>query len=161
MALNRCGGSGEDATLAPVTPALPALLAVLFAAPAAVRSANAPVLRCEGRAAPRLHEESSQVSVTRLRTERAARENAVRSCMAALRAMPLGDRTVGDRLAGDPVLAREIEAVVRATRPADGPRFFSDGGAALVLAVPLDGRLARLLTGAEAWPARRPAAGSP
>jgi hypothetical protein len=81
--------------------------------------------------------------------------------MAALRALPLGDRTVGDRLADDPVLAREVEAVVRATRPADAPRFFSDGGVALVLAVSLDGRLARLLTGAETWPTRRPAAGSP
>ncbi len=149
-----------------MTPALSAVLVALLgaadpaqvrgsdgAAPARVASqapASGARVRCEGKAAPRLHEETANVTVTRVRTERAAREDAVRACLAAVRALPLAEGTVGDRIARDPQLAREVEKIVRAVRP-DAPRLFSDGGVALRLAVPLDGALSRLLVQRDTW----------
>jgi hypothetical protein len=137
-----------------VPPALPALLlaSVVASGPIGVASSGASsTIRCDGRAAPRLHEETANVSVTRLRTERAAREDAVRACLAAIRGLRIGGGTVGERLARDPQLSREVERVVRSTRP-DAPRLFADGGVALRLAVRLDGELSRLLAGADTWP---------
>ncbi len=148
-----------------MTPALPALLVALLGAPdpaqgrasdgaSSAGSARATVpgarVRCDGRAAPRLHEETANVSVTRVRTERAAREDAVRACLAAVRALPLAEGTVGDRLARDPQLERQVEDVVRAVRP-NALRLFSDGGVALRLSVPLDGALSRLLVQRDTW----------
>src|SRR5512132_3138990 len=123
--------------------AFAALLVTVAAAPApgAVRSgvdAAGRLVWCEGRAAPRLHEEAGNVSVTRLRTERAAREEAVRGCLAAIRGLRVGEGSVGDRLDRAPRQARDVEATVRSSRPVDAPRLLADGGVALRLSIPVD-----------------------
>jgi hypothetical protein len=104
---------------------------------------------CSGVAPPALAEESENVAVTRLRTERAALDAAVGACMAALRTITVAPRLgAGELLDGDAALVRDLEKAVRHAPVADPPRLFADGGVAFRLAVPLDGRVGELLLAA-------------
>ena len=112
------------------------------------------VVRCGGTGAPSLREAAGVVAVTRAGTERAARREALRSCMAALGSVLVEtDWTVAQALAADTRLAASIEAVVKRVRSASEPRLFSDGGVALWLEVPLDGDISELLLAARSPPA--------
>jgi hypothetical protein len=103
-------------------------------------------VRCGGTGAPGLREAAGPVSVTRVGTERAANREALRNCMAALRRLSIETgRTVAQALDGDPGLTSSLEEVVKRVRSASEPRFFTDGGVALRLEVPLDGDVSELL----------------
>jgi hypothetical protein len=117
------------------------------------------VVRCTGAGAPRLGEETGNVAVARVRTERAARRQAARACREALDAIVVqGSDTVGALVGQDAALGAAVEDVLEQARHASVPRFFSDGGAALDVEVPLDGALTELLLRAVAGPAPAPAA---
>ena len=104
------------------------------------------VVRCGGTGAPSLREETGAVQVTRVGAEAAARREAHRACLAALRAVPLETgRTVGQALDGDPRLAVSVDSVLKRARRSSEPRFFSDGGVELRLEIPLDGELSELV----------------
>lgn len=108
---------------------------------------------CSGVGAPRLREEVENVAVTRAGTERAARADARRACLEALRGVVIRrGETVGARLDRDPGAASAIERLVRSAPPRAPPRFFADGGVEVDLAVPLDGPVSRLLLAGEAAP---------
>lgn len=109
------------------------------------------VVRCGATGAPTLREASDVVSVTRVGAEGAARREALRSCMAALRGVSIATgRTVAQALDADARLASAVEAAVRRARSATEPRFFSDGGVQLRVEVPLDGEISELLLPAAA-----------
>jgi hypothetical protein len=86
---------------------------------------------------------------------RAAKLDALRSCLEALRGVTLeSGRTVGGALASDAALAAKVEGLVRGFRVVGTPRSFSDGGVELDVEVPLVGALSDALL-------PRPAAGAP
>lgn len=104
------------------------------------------VVLCGGTGPPNLREAAGLVAVTRAGTERAAKREALRDCLAALRGISIGTgRTVGQALSGDAGLTRSVEAVVKRFRSAGELRFFSDGGVELRVEVPLDGDIAEML----------------
>ncbi len=107
---------------------------------------NRRVVRCTGVGAPSLREETENIAVTRIRTERAARREAVHGCLRALRAVPFPGRgDVGAALDADRALAAKVLGAVRRFRVPGGARYHADGGVRLDAEVPLDGALSELL----------------
>ena len=138
-------------------------LALALAPPAALAGAGsvdlrARVVHCTGTGAPRLRDAAGNVMVARLGAERAAKRDARRSCLEALRAvrLPTG-ATLGSALAADDALAASVKALVKRAKVAGAPRYFSDGGVELDLEVPLDDALSALLSPA----AKAPPDGAP
>ena len=134
----------------------PILALLLAAAPAAERkevSAPPAPVRCAGTGAPSLRDAASNLSVVRVSTRRAARQEALRGCRRALEALPLAEGgRLGEAAARDEALAREIHASLRGAREVGAPRFFADGGVALELEVRPTPELARRLAPAAAPP---------
>jgi hypothetical protein len=122
--------------------------ALLAGAPAHAATPSASVdwprrtVRCTGTGAPRLREAAGDVVVARLGAERAARSAAVRSCLAALAAVPVGGATLGEALARDPELARRARRALGRYRLAGAPHFYADGGVRLAVEARLDEALA-------------------
>lgn len=119
------------------------------------------VVRCGGAGAPDLREAAGLVAVARDGAVRAARREALRGCLAALRAIPIeAGTTAAQVLDRDARVASAVEGVARRFRSAGERRFFSDGGAELRVEIPLDGELSELLLPAAASPGDAPADGA-
>jgi hypothetical protein len=121
------------------------------------------VVRCTGTGAPNLRDAQSNVAVARIGAERAARLDALRNCLEAVRGVRVsGEQTVGGALSADPGLRAQVEGVVKGFQLVGKPRYFSDGGVEMDVEVPLDGVAAAVLP-APAAPAAAPAgsAGGP
>lgn len=98
------------------------------------------VVRCSGSGAPNLRDAQSNVAVARIGAERAAKLDAIRNCLEALRGVRIsGGATVGGAMAGDPALRSRVEGVVKGFKVVDRPRYFSDGGVEMDVEVPLEG----------------------
>ena len=104
------------------------------------------VVSCGGIGPPSLREGSGVVSVTRAGTERAARRDALRNCMALLRGVLIENgMTVAQALARDDALTSSLEDALKRFRSSGELRLFSDGGVELLMEVPLDGDVSALL----------------
>lgn len=98
------------------------------------------VVRCTGAGAPNLRDAQKEIAVARLGAERAAKLDALRNCLEAVKGVHIsGADTVGGAIAGDAGLRSRVEGVVRGFKVVDKPRYFSDGGVEMDVEVPLDG----------------------
>jgi hypothetical protein len=87
------------------------------------------------------------VAVARLGAERAAKADAVRNLLEALRGLQVtGASTPATLLEKIPDLKGRLEAVARGFKALD-TRYYADGGVDLVVELPLDGPLAEALMG--------------
>lgn len=118
------------------------------------------VVRCTGTGAPNLKDAQGNVAVARIGAERAARLDALRNCMEALKGVRVSSSgTVGEAVAGDAGVKAKVEGLVRGFKVVDKPRYFSDGGVEMDVEVPLDGVSEALLP--EGAPAAPEGAASP
>jgi hypothetical protein len=112
------------------------------------------VVRCTGLAAANLRDANGNAAVARIGAERAARLDALRNCLEALKGAQLdAGRTVGGALGSDKALAAKVEGLVRGFRVVGKPRYYSDGGVEIDVEVPLQGGITDALLprpGAEA-----------
>jgi hypothetical protein len=116
------------------------------------------VVRCTGTGAPNLRDAQSNVAVARIGAERAARLDALRNCLEAVRGVRVsGEQTVGGALSADPGLRAQVEGVVKGFQLVGKPRYFSDGGVEMDVEVPLDG-VAAAVVPQPAAPAAAPGA---
>lgn len=131
--------------------ALAVALALPVAAGAAEGAAAAvdwqqSVVRCTGLAASNLRDANGNAAVARIAAERAARVDALRNCLEALKGAQLdADRTVGGALGQDRTLAAKVEGLVRGFRVVGKPRYYSDGGVEVDVEVPLLGAISDAL----------------
>jgi len=120
------------------------------------------VVRCTGTGAPNLKDAQNNVAVARIGAERAARLDALRNCLEAVRGVRVsGEQTVGGALAADPGLRSQVEGVVKGFQVVGKPRYFSDGGVEMDVEVPLDGVAAAVLPAASAGAAAGGGAAGP
>jgi hypothetical protein len=117
------------------------------------------VVRCTGSGAANLKDADGNPAVARIGAERAAKLDALRSCLATLRGVQLeSGKTVGSALESDSALAGRVQGLVRGFRTVGKPRYFSDGGVELDVEVPLEGALSDALL---PKPAAAPAPAAP
>jgi hypothetical protein len=124
---------------------------------------GARVVRCTGSGAANLRDAGGNPAVARIGAEKAAKLDALRNCLEALRGVQLDSgRTVGSALDSDTALAGRVQGLVRGFKPVGKPRYYDDGGVELDVEVPLDGKLsdALLRDAAEARPALSAAGGA-
>lgn len=140
------------------------LSAALAAPPAARAEAGSvdwqrKVVKCTGSGAANLRDAAGNPAVARIGAERAARLDALRSCMETLKGVQLeSGRTVGGALQSDAALTGKVEGLVRGFRVVGKPRYYSDGGVEMDVEVPLEGALSdALLPRPDAKPAEAPA----
>jgi hypothetical protein len=111
------------------------------------------VVRCSGAGAPNLRDAQNNVAVARIGAERAAKLDAIRNCLEAVKGVRIsGGETVGGAIAGDPGLRSKVEGVVKGFKVVDKPRYFSDGGVEMDVEVPLDGVAEAVLPPAQGAP---------
>lgn len=129
-----------------------AALAVALALPGAARAETGSVdwqrrvVRCTGTGAPNLQASGGNVASARIGAERAAKLDALRNCMEAVKGVRVSaGQTAGAAMAGDPRIESELQAVVKGFRVVGAPRYFSDGGVEMDVEVPLDGKLSDAL----------------
>ncbi len=129
-----------------------AAVALVLALPGPVRAEAGSVdwqrrvVKCTGTGAPNLQGAGGNVASARIGAERAAKLDALRNCMEALKGVNVSaGQTAGAAMAGNPRLESELQAVVKGFRVVGAPRYFSDGGVELDVEVPLDGRLSDAL----------------
>jgi hypothetical protein len=104
------------------------------------------VVKCTGTGAPNLQAAGGNVAVARIGAERAAKLDALRSCMEALKGVTVkSGETVGGALSGTPGLQASVEGVVKGFRVVGSPRYFSDGGVEMDVEVPIEGKLSDLV----------------
>jgi len=104
------------------------------------------VVKCTGTGAPNLRAAGGNVAVARIGAERAAKLDALRNCMEALKGVTVrSGETVGGALSGTPGLQASVEGVVRGFRVVGSPRYFSDGGVEMDVEVPIEGKLSDLV----------------
>lgn len=141
--------------------ALSAALAAPIAARAEAGSVDwqRKVVKCTGSGAANLRDAGGNPAVARIGAEKAAKLDALRSCMETLRGVQLeSGRTVGGALQSDAALTGKVEGLVRGFRVVGKPRYFSDGGVEMDVEVPLEGPLSdALLPRPDANPAVGPA----
>jgi len=126
--------------LVPVAALSLALAPLLAAAEPGTVDWQRKVVRCSGAGAPNLRDAQGNVAVARIGAERAAKLDAIRNCMEAVKGVRIqGSETVGGAIAGDPALRARVEGVVKGFKVVDKPRYFSDGGVEMDVEVPLDG----------------------
>jgi hypothetical protein len=144
-----------------------ALLAAAGAALATSPAAAAPgavdwqrrVVRCSGSGAPELEASRDNVAVARIGAEKAARLDALRSCLEAVKGIRLASgATVAGAVAGDAALLGRVEGEVRGFQVVGAPRYYSDGGVELDVEVSIDAILAALSAPAPAAAAQGAAA---
>jgi hypothetical protein len=129
-----------------------AFLCVALAVPAAALAESGSidwqrkVVKCTGTGAPNLRDSAENVAVARIGAERAAKLDALRNCMEALKGVAIkSGETVGGALSGDSGLNSKVEGVVRGFKVIGAPRYYSDGGVEMDVEVPLEGALAEVL----------------
>ena len=120
------------------------------------------VVKCTGTGAPNLRAAGGNVAVARIGAEKAAKLDALRNCMEAVKGVTVKNgETVGGAVAKSPALQASLEGVVKGFRQVGPPRYFSDGGVEIDVEVPLDGKLSEVLMpkgdGSAAAPAGQPA----
>ncbi|HET8542610.1 MAG TPA: hypothetical protein VFL83_22235 [Anaeromyxobacter sp.] len=104
------------------------------------------VVTCTGSGAANLRDAAGNPAVARIGAEKAARLDALRSCMETLKGVQLqSGQTVGGALASDAALSGKVEGLVRGFKVVGKPRYFSDGGVELDVEVPLEGGLSDAL----------------
>jgi hypothetical protein len=104
------------------------------------------VVKCTGSGAANLKSADGNPAVARIGAEKAAKLDAVRSCMETLKGVSIqSGQKVGDALAGDGALRGQVEGLVRGFRVVGKPRYFSDGGVEMDVEVPLEGALSDAL----------------
>lgn len=104
------------------------------------------VVKCTGTGAPNLRAAAGNVAVARIGAERAAKLDALRNCMEALKGVTVkSGETVGGALSGTPGLQASVEGVVKGFRVVGSPRYFSDGGVEMDVEVPIEGKLSDLI----------------
>lgn len=104
------------------------------------------VVRCTGSGAANLEDAGGNPAVARIGAEKAAKLDALRSCLAVLRGVQVeAGTTVGDALDSDAALSGKVQGLVRGFRAVGKPRYFSDGGVEVDVEVPLDGALSDAL----------------
>jgi hypothetical protein len=111
-------------------------------------------VKCTGSGAPGLRDAGHGAAAAGTGAERAARLDAVRNCLEALRGVTVrAGLTVGDALAADSGLRGRVEGVLRGFKVVGAPRHLPRGGVELDLGGPLDGALAEaLLSASDAAP---------
>jgi hypothetical protein len=126
-------------------------LAVCAALPAAARAESAvdwqrKVVKCTGSGAANLRDAGGNPAVARIGAEKAAKLDALRNCLEALKGVQLDSgQTVGNALASDQALSGKVQGLVRGFKVVGAPRYFSDGGVELDVEVPLDGAMSDTL----------------
>src|SRR5512139_4309942 len=87
------------------------------------------VVTCTGSGAANLRDAAGNPAVARVGAEKAAKLDALRSCLETLRGVQLqSGQTVGGALASDAALSGRVEGLVRGFKVVGKPRYFSDGG---------------------------------
>ncbi len=119
------------------------------------------VVKCTGTGAPNLRAAGGNVAVARIGAEKAAKLDALRNCMEAVKGVAVKNgETVGGAVAKSPALQASLEGVVKGFRQVGPPRYFSDGGVEIDVEVPLDGKLSEAVMpkgdGSAAAPAGQP-----
>jgi hypothetical protein len=151
-------------------PRLALALALAVALAAAAAGAPAPaaaapgavdwerkVVTCTGSGAANLRDAGGNVAAARIGAERAARLDALRSCLETLQGVQLeAGRTVGGALRSDSALGGRVEGLVRGFRTVGKPRYYDDGGVEIDVEVPLEGALSDALLPRGATPAATP-----
>lgn len=126
------------------------LLAALLAAPTAAHAQekgeidwNRRVIRARGQGAPDLS--AASISVARLGAERAARADAMRNLLETLKGATVENGSqVGTLLQNDKALSVKVQGALRGFRVPAGqpgkanPRYYSDGGVAIEVELPID-----------------------
>jgi hypothetical protein len=111
------------------------------------------VVKCTGSGAANLKDAGGNAAVARIGAEKAARLDALRSCLEAMKGVSIsGGQTVGGAVGADPSLKGTVEGAVRGFRPV-ATRYFSDGGVEIDVEVPLDAVGEAVLPKASAAPA--------
>ena len=138
--------------------------ALACAVPVAVRAESGvdwqrKVVKCTGSGAANLRDAGANPAVARIGAEKAAKLDALRNCMEALKGVQLqSGQTVGGALQSDAALSGRVDGLVRGFKVVGAPRYFSDGGVEVDVEVPLEGALSdTLLPKPEAKPEPKPA----
>jgi hypothetical protein len=104
------------------------------------------VVKCTGSGAANLRDAGGNPAVARIGAEKAAKLDALRNCMEALKGVQLeSGKTVGGALASDQTLTGQVQGLVRGFKVVGAPRYFSDGGVEMDVQVPLDGAMSDVL----------------
>ena len=138
--------------------------ALACAVPVAVRAESGvdwqrKVVKCAGNGAANLRDAAGNPAVARIGAEKAAKLDALRNCMEAVKGVQLqSGQTVGGALQSDAALSGRVDGLVRGFKVVGAPRYFSDGGVEVDVEVPLEGALSdTLLPKPEAKPEPKPA----
>lgn len=111
------------------------------------------VVRCTGAGAANLKDAAGNPAVARIGAEKAAKLDALRSCLEAMKGVAVtGGQTVGGAMSADPGVRGAVEGTVRGFREV-ARRYYSDGGVELDVEVPLDAVGEAVLPRAAAAPA--------
>ncbi len=104
------------------------------------------VVKCTGSGAANLRDAGGNPAVARVGAEKAAKLDALRNCLEALKGVQLqSGQTVGGAMASDATLSGKVEGLVRGFKVVGKPRYFSDGGVEMDVEVPLEGALSDAL----------------
>lgn len=100
-------------------------------------------LTVTGSGAPNL--KASNVAVARLNAERAAKMDALRNIVEAVKGVRIsGTTSAGSAMDASPELRSKVEGIVRGFKVVD-TKYYSDGGVDVIVQVPLDGVLTQAL----------------
>lgn len=100
------------------------------------------VVKCTGSGAANLRDASGNPAVARIGAEKAAKLDALRNCLEAVKGVQLDSgHTVGNALASDQALSGRVQGLVKGFKVVGAPRYFSDGGVEMDVEVPLEGAL--------------------
>lgn len=103
-------------------------------------------VKCTGSGAGNLKDADGNVAVARIGAEKAAKMDALRNCMEALKGVQLETgKSVGSALQSDQALNARVEGMVRGFRVVGKPRYYSDGGVEMDVEVPMEGKLSDAL----------------
>lgn len=104
---------------------------------------TAKTITATGSGAPDL--KAANVAVARLGAERAAKADALRNILEAVKGVRInGSQTAGAAMDGSPEVKAKVEGVVRNFKVVD-TKYYSDGGVDVIVQVPMDGVLAEAL----------------
>ena len=126
-------------------------LVVCAALPAAARAESGvdwqrKVVKCTGSGAANLRDAGGNPAVARIGAEKAAKLDALRNCLEALKGVQLDSgQTVGNALASDQALSGKVQGLVKGFKVVGAPRYFSDGGVEMDVEVPLEGAMSDAL----------------
>lgn len=125
--------------------ALAAALPVLAHAEPGAVDWQKKVVKCTGSGAANLRDAQGNPAVARIGAEKAAKLDAVRACMEAIKGITITQgQTVAGALGTDKALAGKVQGIVKGFKVVD-KRYFEDGGVELDVEVPMEGVLSDAL----------------